>query len=167
MTYIDYIVLLILAGFLVKGVFQGLIKQVMTIIGLIAGLALAWKFYPLLSPYAVKIGIPHAIAIVIAFVTIYVVVMVTIRIIANLIHKTVKFLFLGWINRVLGGLFGFLEGCLLIMILLTLLSFTPLQKIVSGQLQYSPTLKIFTQLVQPFAGRAEEFRRQTEDKITI
>ena len=87
MTYVDYIILGILVLFTIKGLFKGLVHQVMTLVGLIAGLLLAWQFYPVIAGIAMKIGINPLVSSVVAFIAIYIAVVVTARILAELSDK--------------------------------------------------------------------------------
>lgn len=158
MTYLDYILLAVLAVFFVKGIFKGLIRQVMSLAGMIAGLVLAWKFYPVIAVWGVKLGIHQTISMIISFAIIYVLVIVITRLLTKLLDKTIKFLFLGWINRLAGGIFGLAEGLLLIVIILVLVSFTPLEKSVRTFEPTAPVLHFMKKLSAPFASKVEDIK---------
>jgi len=153
MTYLDYIILFILLVFLVKGAYQGFIKQVLTIAGWIAGIILAWLFYPVLAIEVIKIGLPSVLAVVISFLLIYAAVVYTTKLLSQALSKTAKMLFLGWLNRLLGAVFGLLEGFLLVIIVLFLVSFTPYERSIRSAAQRAPVVKIMKNIVSTFVSK--------------
>ena len=167
MTVLDYIILAILAAFIIKGLLKGLIRQLMVIVGMVVGLVLAWKFYPMLSPLAVRIGIPDTVSVIIAFIIIYAGVAISSNILGNLLHKTAKFLLLGWLNRLLGGFFGLFEGALLVMLAFFLINFTPFKKIVINQTPHAPIARIFKQLVESLSSQHIDIQEQVEKKLGV
>lgn len=165
MTYVDYIILGILVLFTIKGLFKGLVHQVMTLVGLIAGLLLAWQFYPVIAGIAMKIGINPLVSSVVAFIAIYIAVVVTARILAELLGKAIKFLLLGWLNKLAGGVFGLIEGLLFITIALVLISSTPLQPQIDKYRAKSPILNYMQEFAAPFSEKINERTKDLPKKI--
>ena len=165
MTYFDYIILGFLVVFLVKGVRQGLIKQVTAIIGLVGGLILAWKFYPLLSEWVVKAGIHPTVSAVISFAVIYIAVAVVVKIFGSALDSAAKKLFLGWVNRAAGAVFGLVEGALIVVIILVLVSFTPLEIKVRKMVPTSPVLKQMKRIAEPFSARCKDFQYKIDEEL--
>ncbi|MBC8276895.1 MAG: CvpA family protein [FCB group bacterium] len=155
MIYVDYIILGVLAFFLIKGLVKGLINQVMSIAGMVAGLILAWKFYPLVSEFGTGMGIPQTVSLTISFILIYAAVVFTAKFLGKILHKLAKALFLGWINRAAGAVFGFVEGLLLITILLILFSFTPMNGELNKLRENSPVLTVMQQIAAPFSEKID------------
>jgi membrane protein required for colicin V production len=158
MTYLDITILAILLGFLIKGIAVGLLKQVFSIMGLVVGLALAWKFCPVVSDFGIRVGIHRTISMIIAFLLIYIIVASIARSLGNFAHKTVEALFLGWINRFVGGIFGLIEGVLFIVIILVLISFTPLNKQIQKMEGRAPVLQQMRKLAKPFSEKLLEVK---------
>ena len=156
LSYPDYIIITVLVGFLTKGIFKGLIRQVMALIGMLTGWFLAWKFYPIVAAIGVKIGIHQTVSMIIAFAAIYAIVIIVTRLLTKIMDKTVKFLFLGWANRVSGGLFGLAEGMLLVVIVLVLMSFTPIDNALDSAYPKAPVLKFMKKMSAPFSKRFSE-----------
>ena len=165
MTYADYIILGVLAFFLIKGLFKGLINQVMSIAGMIAGLILAWKFYPPVSEFGTGAGIPQTVSMTISFILIYAAVVFIAKFLGKTLHKLAKALFLGWINRLAGAVFGFIEGLLLITILLVLVSFTPMNKELDKVREVSPVLTMMQQIAAPFSEKIDLSSPLHTDKL--
>lgn len=167
MTYVDYIILGGLAFFLVKGYFKGLINQVMSIAGMISGLIIAWKFYPLVSQFGTDLGIPETVSMVISFILIYAAVVFIAKFLGKILHKLAKALFLGWVNRLAGALFGLIEGLLLITILLVLISFTPLNRTMEDLKKDSPVLDFMHRIAAPFSEEIDNSKSLNLDVLQI
>lgn len=165
MTYIDYIILIVIAIFVIKGYKQGLIKQVMAFIGMAAGLVIAWKFYPVVSLYGVKFGIPSTISMIISFALVFFVVLVISNLLGKFLHKALEIIFFGWLNRVTGAIFGLIEGVLLIAIIFVLISFTPLREPVLNIEGKAPVVNFMKQIASPFSEKIQELYKSLPIKI--
>ena len=153
MVIFDYIILALLAGFLLKGIFKGLIRQVLALGGMIAGVLLAWQFAPVVSALGIELGIPSTASMIIAFVLIYAAAAYTAKLLTSVLEKIFKVLLLNWLNRLAGGVFGLLEGILLVVIILIILSFTPLERSIQSSLPRAPVLKMMKELTEPFTRK--------------
>ncbi len=165
MTYIDYIILGVLAFFLIKGVRLGLIRQLTAIAGLACGLLLAWKFYPALSKYVASVGIHSTVSAVISFAVIYIVVAMVARALGGALNKAAKKLFLGGVNRILGGIFGLLEGALVVLLILVLVSFTPIESKLRSMASSAPVLQQMKRIAEPFSAKCRDLPIDIEEKV--
>ena len=157
MTVFDYIILVILVFFIIKGYRQGFVKQAMAFIGMAAGLVLAWKFYPFVSAYGIKLGISSTISMIVSFILIYWLVQVISHLLGNVLHKTLKAIFFGWLNKIAGGALGMVEGALLVVIILVLISFTPLREpVLNVESGKAPIVKILKKIASPFSQKIKE-----------
>lgn len=117
MSYFDIIVgiLLILAG--LKGLKNGLVKELAGLTALILGIIFAVQFSDftasLLSGFFQSDHMP-----VIAFLVTFVVVVIGVHLIAHLLHTLINAVALGIFNRILGLAFGILKAGFIISILL-------------------------------------------------
>lgn len=112
MSWLDIILLIIIAIATLIGFRTGVIKAVLSLAGAIIGVILAGSYYiPLSGQLAF---IPHAgAAKIVAFAIILVVVMVIARVIASVLKWAVSVVMLGWVNSLGGALFGLGLGALL------------------------------------------------------
>lgn len=126
MTLVDWIVLIILVCAVVGGLIQGFFRSVCSLGGLILGLVLAaWNYSHLAALFMPVVRI-EAIADTIAFLLIALLVMAIIGLIGNLIARALRLLGLGWLDSLAGGVFGFFQGALLIVIgILVVVAFFP------------------------------------------
>ena len=99
--------LVLLLGF--RGYRQGLILQVATFLaialGLLGGLHLQDAARPLLPDFE-----DSRLSFAAGFVLVFATIALSVNVVSRLLRKAVHALFLGWIDRLLGGVFGVLVG---------------------------------------------------------
>jgi len=127
MNGLDIAILVILAGFAVKGLLRGLLKEVCSLAGLFVGTFLAFRYHgPLAERLMEQIDLPVAVAIAITFTALFLCAMLFFLALGFLLSRFVKLLFLGGFNRLIGGFFGLAQGALLLAVVLFALSLRPL-----------------------------------------
>jgi membrane protein required for colicin V production len=123
MHWLDIILLIALVIPTFIGLKQGLIKAVLSLVGLIVGVILAGAFYEQLARVFGFIDNPD-IANVVAYILILVVVLILAAVAAKLLKAFIKIVMLGWVNSAGGAIFGFLIGAIFMgAILATLVKF--------------------------------------------
>ncbi|MEJ2469844.1 MAG: CvpA family protein [Desulfuromonadales bacterium] len=127
MNGIDIAILVILCGFLLKGVLRGLLKEVCSLAGLFVGAFLAFRYHgPLADVLLQQIDVPAPVAVAITFTVLFLTTILFFVVLGFLLSRFVKLLFLGGFNRVVGGLFGLSQGVLLLAVVLFALSLRPM-----------------------------------------
>lgn len=114
MNYLDIIIAIILLVFGVRGLFRGLILEVVAILAFGVGLYGAMHFSDFTAEHLqdfMDID-PHYINTV-AFVLTFIVLVVLVNLLGRLVKKLVKELNLGFFDKLGGFLFGSLKGVLL------------------------------------------------------
>jgi membrane protein required for colicin V production len=126
MTLVDWVVIGILVCAVIGGLIEGFFRSVCGLLGLVLGLVIAaWNYGRVAALILPLVHIP-AIANTIGFLLIALVVMGLIGLIGNLLAKTFRLLGLGWLDGLAGGVFGFFQGVLLIVIgILVVVAFYP------------------------------------------
>jgi membrane protein required for colicin V production len=126
MTLVDWVVVFILACAVIGGLVEGFFRSVCSFGGLILGLVVAaWNYGRLAALLIHVVRIP-AIADTIAFLVIALLIMAIIGVIGNLLARTFRLLGLGWLDALAGGVFGFFQGLLLVVIgILVIVAFFP------------------------------------------
>ena len=109
MHWLDIILLIALVIPTFIGLKQGLIKAVLSLVGLIIGVVLAGNFYEQMAGVFGFIDNPN-VANVVAYVVILVVVLIIAAVAAKLLKTFIKAVMLGWVNNTGGAIFGFLVG---------------------------------------------------------
>ena len=125
MNSLDIIFGLILSIFILVGIWKGFFREVLGFIGIIGGLFLALIGFAPIGKLLTSLipGIPTFIWPFISFILIFIGVYISSRLLAGILSKLSETIFLGWLNRLLGGLVGGLKGALLISLILMLIGF--------------------------------------------
>ncbi|WP_294823433.1 CvpA family protein [uncultured Flavobacterium sp.] len=119
MTGIDIILGGLLAYGLIKGFWKGLFVELASLISLIAGVFVAVKFSQLTASILEgTLSDDPATAGVIAFAITFLAVVISIALLAKVFTKLADYSGLGLMNRVLGGVFGFMRMALVVSVLL-------------------------------------------------
>ena len=113
MNSFDVLVITILVFCLIRGVFRGLVKELSSIIGVMAGYYAAFTYYPrvakLLSQWVPVLAYNRLIGFLVIFIGIFLIV----SILGVVIKYLMSIAFLGWADRISGGAFGLVKGLLI------------------------------------------------------
>ncbi len=111
MSLLDIIVIGIIISFTLVAAAWGIIRQLIALGGLIAGIWLAGLLNPGLAK-AVGFTDNPAVAQGLAFLAVVVIVSILSSVVASLLYFFVGLLFLGWLDHVIGAAIGFVQGVL-------------------------------------------------------
>jgi membrane protein required for colicin V production len=126
MNAFDILVGIILIYGLVRGLFRGLVKEVASIIGVLGAFLAAYSFYGMVGGYLSGVVSNPAYRNLLAFLIIFCAVVVLVNVLAIVIQYLLKIVFLGWLDRLGGVVFGFIKAALIVSVLfLALTSFLP------------------------------------------
>lgn len=138
MNLFDIAILLLLAGFLLKGLWRGLLRELCSLCGLFGGVFLAVRYHaPLAELLMESVAWPSQLCVVIAFAALLLLTVIFFGLLGFVLSRFIKLLFLGGFNRVAGALFGLVQGGLLLTLVLYGLSLSPLPPPVHGLFQQS------------------------------
>ncbi|MFP9114949.1 CvpA family protein [Flavobacterium sp. RHBU_3] len=112
MKFLDIIIAALLVFGIVKGVAKGLFAELASLVALVVGLFIAVKFSGLFAGDKPGTG-----GITVFFIT-FVAAVVGVYMLAKVFTKLAEAGGLGWVNRLLGGLFGGIKVCLIVSVTL-------------------------------------------------
>jgi len=118
MNWIDIVIIIVIAIPTILGLRTGIIKASFSLAGLILGVILAGHYYVPLSEQLS--GLSPGIARIVAFAIILVGVWVIAILLSGLVERAVSMMLLGWVNRLVGAVFGFVVGAILCSALLAI-----------------------------------------------
>ena len=122
MNFFDITVIVILGYCLIRGIFRGLVKELSSIIGVFGGFYAAYTYYPILakplSKWIANTGYLNLLSFMIIFCGVFII----ISILGIIINYLLKIVFLGWLDRVSGAMFGAVKGILIVSVLLIALT---------------------------------------------
>jgi membrane protein required for colicin V production len=146
---VDIAILVILCLFLLKGVFRGLLKEICSLLGLLLGGAFAFTFHLSLAHFLQSsFNLPEQLCIWGAFLAIFLLVVVLFGVIGFVLNRFLKLIFLGGFNRLAGGIFGIIQGVVIISMIVLALNSSVVPAMARGKLKQS-------QLAPPFVTLGE------------
>jgi membrane protein required for colicin V production len=126
MTVVDWVMIACILLSVLFAAKTGLIVEVFSLAGLIAGLLLASWDYQRLSPWVGQWVHATPLAEALSFICIAVVIMLAAAAAGNLVRWSVRSVGLGWADRMAGAAFGLVKGCALVTIaVMTMAAFWP------------------------------------------
>ena len=111
MNWLDIVIMVGIGVAAFVGVRKGIIKMVLTLAGLVVGIVLAGRYY---GPFSQQLSFitQASLAKVAAFAIIFIGVMVIATVLARLMKWAASAVMLGWVNRLGGGILGFIVGAM-------------------------------------------------------
>jgi membrane protein required for colicin V production len=145
MNLLDLFLLIPVVWLCIRGFSKGFIIELASLIGLVLGILAAYYFagyvqdmlkdYFTFSDKATKI---------IAYILIFLAVMLVVYLIGKVIEKTIDLIALGWLNKLLGAIFGLAKGIVLVSIILFII-----EKADSDNKVIKPNVKERSMFYQP------------------
>lgn len=126
MNPFDWFLLAVLVYSVVQAFLRGLVREIFSLAGLVAGVLLAsWNYGRCALPISSVISSP-AVANTVAFLAIALGVMIVAALVGRMVHATAHAVGLGFFDRLGGAAFGLLRGSLIgIAILMAVSAFLP------------------------------------------
>lgn len=126
MTWVDWAIVIVVVGSALGGLVQGFFRTACSLAGLLFGLSLAAWNYQRVAARLMHVVRIETIADAIAFFLIALVVMAIFHLLGAILGHAFKWLGLGCINSLAGGVLGLLQGLGLVMlVLLVTVAFFP------------------------------------------
>jgi membrane protein required for colicin V production len=126
MNLFDWLLIVILAYSTIMAFVRGIILELFSLGGLIAGILIASWNYTHVAAFLSRLITTPATAQIVAFLLIIVGVMVLSTLLGKALNRTAHAIGLGFFDRVLGAVFGFARGCLFgVAILMAIAAFRP------------------------------------------
>ena len=126
MNLFDWFLIAVVACSTILAFMRGLLLELFSLGGLIAGILLASWNYRSFAPLLSHLITNPSIADVVAFLFIAIGVMLLCAIAGKALNRTANAIGLGFFNRILGAAFGFARGCLLgVAIMMAVVAFLP------------------------------------------
>lgn len=126
MNGFDVLVLVIILFCMIMGYFKGLIREVSGIIGVVVGFYGANTYYQILTPHLETLVETPGVRSLICFLVLFCGILILIGLLAALIRKLLRLVFLGWVDRFFGLVFGTAKGGLIVSVLfIMMMTFIP------------------------------------------
>ena len=123
MNVLDYIILGLMAFFVVKGIFRGFFREISSLAGIIFGIWIGNHYYPQMANL-LKTYIPLEKSLsLISFLLLFILVVIVFNLSGMLLHHFFKKLFIAWVDRGLGFGLALIKGIIISYLLIVLLIF--------------------------------------------
>ncbi len=121
MCVLDIILGICLVASLIQGVVKGFTEQIIALVSIIAGTWIAYKFSKIVCGLIMPhIQISERVLYILVFILMVAAVIIIFHLIGKVIKASIKFVMLGWLDRLLGGVFSLLKAALILGILIIL-----------------------------------------------
>jgi membrane protein required for colicin V production len=132
MNTLDTLLIIVLAISAALGLYWGLIRQLLAVVGLIAGIVLATRYGGRVAD-ALSSFISNDMATqVLGFLFVLVAVSAAASLLATILRRSVGLLFLGWADHLIGGLLGLFQGALACTVILMVVALAPTERFASA-----------------------------------
>ncbi|MFW5960680.1 MAG: CvpA family protein [Chitinivibrionales bacterium] len=139
MNIIDTAAAAVICIFMILGIKRGLISEVFRFTAVIGGIGGAYLFYRDFRPHLSFIDLPPRIETPLSFLILFLAIALSLFILGWFIKKLIHTAMMGWLDRLLGGVFGAVKGFIIIILIGALLSVVP-AKGVKNELESSAIL---------------------------
>ncbi len=113
MNALDIVIAVILAYCLIRGIFRGLVKEVSSIVGVLAGFYAAYTYYPQVAQLISRWIFDPAIRSILSFFLLFCLVFALVSLLGVLLKHLLQVAYMGWVDRICGGGFGTVKGLLI------------------------------------------------------
>lgn len=120
MNWLDLVIIAVLAWLALAGLSAGILREAVTLLGAVVGVALAGPLYKRLADDLLIFDISERTAHIVAFLAIFAAVWLAGQIAAILLKRVAALLMLGPLDRVGGLFFGLLKGFVVVEVVLIL-----------------------------------------------
>lgn len=115
MIVFDIIIFIILIFFSIKGFKNGLIVEIGSFVALIAGFFLTARFsYFIYNLLKDTYFLGSEFLPIISYILTFVIIVISIFFVAKLLTKIAQIIKINWLNKLIGFIFGFLKGILIV-----------------------------------------------------
>ncbi|MEO0093922.1 MAG: CvpA family protein [candidate division WOR-3 bacterium] len=123
---VDLFLLALLLAFTIYGFIKGFVHEIFVTLGLILGIWLGLEKSYLLSSLSPPILVPEPWNQILRFVIVFVTVFLITMLLRVIVKKFVSAIKLDWLDKIIGGVYGFLQGIVIIWaLLLIVLTLSP------------------------------------------
>lgn len=159
MNLLDIGIIIIVSLTTIRGFFKGIIREVTAIFGVIASFFLASMYYKDLSSFLSRFTPDHKTMVaILCFILIFVLSIFLFHFLAMITRGAIRLALLGWLDRVLGGVFGLIKGVIITFFLITglMLFYPDSSPILQGSSLFPPVLSLTEKMTILIPSKVKE-----------
>ncbi len=151
MNIFDIVIIVVISFCLIRGLFRGIVREVSSIVGVIAGFYGAYTYFPIISSYFTKWISNQGYRNLLSFFLLFCAIMIVISLVAVMIRYFLNIVFLGWVDRICGMIFGGAKGVLIVSVLFIMLTtFLPRNSTILVKSRFSSPVAKISEAVSVF-----------------
>jgi membrane protein required for colicin V production len=139
-SFLDFLFAIIVLLSTIGALRKGLVREIVSLVALIGGFILAVRYYWIPAAWMAEFSRTGAVSDLLGFLIIFIGCIIIGIIAAFIINRFVKAASLKWIDRILGGIFGFLKGWAISSILVLALMAFPIRDNIMARSFLAPFL---------------------------
>ena len=149
MNLLDLFILIPIVWLWIRGFSKGFIIELATLVGMVLGILAAYyfagQFQEFMKDY---FTFSERISKIVAYIAVFIIVWLIVYLLGKVIEKIVDVMAMGWLNKILGGIFGLLKGVLIVCIILFIIEYAdPNNKLIKPQVKeksmfYQPLMEL-------------------------
>lgn len=151
MSWIDLVIIIILAGCLIEGFLRGLIKELIGVVSVALGIYIARLYGDDMSIWLKEWEIPAGIADALAYALVFAAISAAVSFAAHVLSELVQMARLSTLNRIFGGVAGLVKGLIVVLIVVFGIS-----KIDQYKPVLSPKTRAASKLYEPMEKLAHD-----------
>ncbi len=164
MNPFDMMAIVILAFCVIRGIFRGLIKEMSSIVGVLAGYYAAYSYYPEIARLLARWMTNSVYINILSFLILFCAVFLIVSALGVIIKYALNIAFLGWFDRICGSLFGSIKGILIVAVLVVIFTaFLPQGSPVIKDSLLAPHVVMISEKLVKFVSR--DLKQQFSSKI--
>ena len=164
MNPFDMMATVILAFCVIRGIFRGLIKEMSSIVGVLAGYYAAYSYYPEIARLLARWMTNSVYINILSFLILFCAVFLIVSTLGVIVKYALNIAFLGWFDRICGSLFGSIKGILIVAVLVVIFTaFLPQGSPVIKDSLLAPHVVMISEKLVKFVSR--DLKQQFSSKI--
>jgi len=164
MNIYDIAVLVIVGFCLIRGIFRGLIKEVASMVGVLAGFFGAYTYYADLARLLSRWFDASPYLQLLSFLALFCIILLLVSVLGVVIKYLMRVAFLGWVDRLCGAGFGLVKGLLIAAVLLMpLTAFLPRDATLIRNSMLAPHVNAMTEPLSKLSSKS--LKRQFRTRL--
>lgn len=165
MNILDIIIAIVIAVFAVAGLRRGLILEAFALAAFIIGIYGAMYFCDFVSATLTKtFDISDEYVSIVAFILTFILLMLLVRWLGKLVYNLVNALYLGFLDKIGGLIFGAAKGAFIVSILILILNSFGANGIIKKEARDKSVLYVKTEAIATFLYQNHDLVKHTMDK---
>ena len=165
LNYLDIVFITIISAFSIFGLIRGFVKEIVSIISIVLGLYIAIHWYGEAAQYLTFLR-DQNLQNILGFIIVFIGGSLLLSLLGKLVSLALKDINLGCIDHLLGLVFGFVKGVVVVcVILLALASFLPPSNKVLAESQLTPAIISLTKTIA--ASAPSSLKEQFTVKLDV